>query len=440
MTTASNTAFRVRSRFFGWMLSVIFVFGLFPQGNVRSAEPVRDAAFRQDVLTFSGTQNVSPDSLSSDSFLVTLNCRTLVPQPVPPRYSLILRGIDPVERDLLLDAQDGKWDRFDLFRAAMIIEGIRDPEVIRKEDLRLNALVDKVKAGLKFSGDTTPQALTKALFEAMHKEILTRPYQIDCTEISKVLKTGHFNCVSATVLFNCLADKAGLDVRALEMPGHALSRVKFGQGQSMNIETTCAAWFDLKDNAERLAATVLRVAPAPDVSNPPTANNAANPAKPETLEELTENLREISSIQLTATIYYNLGIDHIAQKRFAEAVAANTKALYLDPSNASAWKNLLVSINNWVLHLTSEKGKERFDIAATLLDQGILLDPGYANFKENQLYTFYHWIYELALRGRFSDARTVYTFANERMPDNPQLAELMQSIRTYEAKANKEKK
>ena len=34
-------------------------------------------------------------------------------------------------------------------------------------------------------------------------------------------------------------------------------------------------------------------------------------------------------------IYYNRGVDLLAEKRFAEAAAANAKALRLDPTNAT---------------------------------------------------------------------------------------------------------
>ncbi|MDR3182178.1 MAG: hypothetical protein LBT89_04520 [Planctomycetaceae bacterium] len=418
---AMNTAVRLRYRFLIIFAGIL----LFNSAIAADRDPVR-----QDVITFSGIQPASEQSLTPDSYIVPLRCKTAVTK----QYSVIIRNVDPVERALLLDAADGRWNHFDLFRAALIVEGIRDPELIKKYEDRLNRLVAEIKAKLQINNTLTPQVLTKELFEAMHREILTKDYSIDCTEVGKVMATGHFNCVSATVLFNCLAEKAGLDVYALEMPGHALSRVKFG-GNAMDLETTCPTWFALKSNAERFNATMLRAGPQAAPVNPQTGNNAAGnteeaaPLKPiENLEDLARGLREISPVQLTATIYYNIGVDKHAQKQFAEAAAANVKAMYLDPENQTAWGNLMAAINNWSLELTSVKGEERFDIAAILLDQGLTLDPSYKNFKTNQLHVFYHWIYGLAMKRRFSDARTVFQFADVRLPNDTNLAALMAGI------------
>jgi len=404
--------------------------------------PERDA-FRSDVLTFHGTQGVSADSLSTDSFLVTLTCRTADPVKKPPLdYSFILRGIDPVERALFQDALSGKWEqweRFDLFRAAMIAEGVRDPELIRTYEGRLNTLVAKVLSAAQAEEKNSPQELTRSLFEAMHREILTKPYNIDCTELSKVMTTGHFNCVSATILFNCLAEKAGLDVCALEMPGHALSRVRFTEGVAMNLETTCPTWFDLQSDQERAMAT-QRVSAAPVVAQPEPvkAQNAAAP--PEAMTELSSHLREITPVQLVATIYYNIGVDLITKKRYPEAAAANIKALYLDKRNEQAWSNLLASLNNWALELTKEEGGSQYHVATVILDQGVSLDPTYANFSSNQTYVFYNWIGGFAKLGQFDKARQVYAHANQRLPGNETLRNLLAWVDQEETKLQQRQK
>jgi len=422
LRTNNRLSVSMRLVLFAALLSLV----LLPLGRLHGAE--RDPK-QSNVLTFQSDRPIV-DSLSSDSFLVTLECKTPDPkQTQPPKYTIILRGIDPVERALFQDAQGGKWERFDLFRAAMIVEGVRDIELIRTYESRLDALVAQVTAASRVSGNTSPQALTRALFEAMHKEILTGSYNIDCTELSKVMKTGYFNCVSATVLFNCLAEKAGLDVCALEMPGHALSRVKFSNGTSIDPETTFPKWFDLQSDKERQMAVLQRIAPAPAQPNGVTAQNAAL-AAPEPLTELPSNIREISPVQLAATIYYNIGVDLHAQQRYEEAVAANVKALYLDRENEQAWTNLLAYINNWALDVASENKGRKYDIATFLLDQGVALDPTYSNFRDNYTYVFYHWIRGLALLGRFEDAQKVFDIANaqSRVPNNESLMTLIKSV------------
>lgn len=401
--------------------------------------------YRSDILTFHKDQEVAANSLSADSVHITLDCKTASPQ----KYGFILRGIDPVEKALLQDIQSGKWaEHFGLFRSAMIIEGIRNPNLIRSYEIRLDTLVAKVVSAQQAAGKTSQQSLTRALFEAMHKELLTKPYSLDCTELSKVMQTGHFNCVSATVLFNCLAEKAGLDVCALEMPGHALSRVKFADGTAMNLETTCPTWFDLQNEKDRQMATLQRVAPAPAQSKPPTGSNAGMPsdaipetAAPEPVAELPSNLREISPVQLLATIYYNTGVDLLtAKQQHPEAMAANIKALYLDMGNEQAWANLCASINNWALELVDkQRAKKHYDIATILLEQGVALDPAYQKFQENQVYVFYYWIRELALLGHFDKARDVFAYANQRIPNNEQLRDLINKVNQSEESTRKQR-
>ena len=422
----------VRSLSVRFVVIVALLFlSLFPIGRLNGTE--RDV-YRSDVLTFHGHQRIAIDTLTSDSFSVTLACKTADMAQTPPIYSIILRNIDPVERELFLDAQNGNWKRFNLFRAAMIAEGIRSPELIDAYEARLDALVAKVLTETRANGDITPQILTRSLFEAMHREILTSPYSLHCTELSKVMSTGSFNCVSATVLFNCLAEKAGLDVYALEMPGHALSRVRFADGIAMNIETTAPTWFDLQTDKERHMATLQRVAaPALAQTVPPTARDANAPPEVIAEAELPKNLREISPVQLVATIYYNIGVDLHAKQRFPEAAAANIKALYLDKDNEQAWTNLLASLNNWALDLASESKGRKYNIATVILDQGVTLDPTYATFRVNQTYVFYRWISGLLLLGRFDDAREVYGHAQKRLPDDEELQNLMNYVNQAEA-------
>lgn len=386
---------------------------------------------RQDILRFVGP-NTTNVTVTGDSYLIRLNRRT----NDSTKYGIVVYGVDPVERALLQDAQDGRWDNFDLFRAALIVEGIRDPNKIRDYEARLDKIVAEARTQLQtVRQENSPEALTRKLFELLHQKILTSPYDIDCTTLGKVLETGHFNCVSATVLFNCLAYKAGLDVYALEMPGHALSRVKFN-GTSMDLETTCPKWFELKDDTARRNATLQRVASAvPAETFPVTGNQSENstntPSAANSVSEqnnLPHKIREISPVQLIATIYYNQGVDFHAEKRYAEAAMSNVKALHLDPVNATAWGNFMAAINNWSIELTTELNPKRYDIAAMLLDRGVYLDPDYDKFQANQLHIYYFWIRDLAVEGRNEDAKIVFALADQRLPGNKELATLMQAI------------
>jgi tetratricopeptide (TPR) repeat protein len=407
----------------------------------QNSQQKNEDILRQDVLRFVGPVSESLNfTIPDDAYLVRLNPRrSTKPEPskIPPAYNMLIRNVDPAEKALFQDAQDGKWDNFNLFRAAMIAEGERDPAKIKIYESKLDSILQKVKAKNQQNNNREPsEILTRDLFESLHREIMTRPYDINCTNLSRVFETGKFNCVSATVLFNVVGEKAGLNVIALEMPGHALSRVRFGN-KEMDIETTCPDWFKL-ENREAIAAATMQYVAKPESAtpNPAAGNNMNNKntmSESEKLMELSKNLREITPVQLIATIYYNHGVDLFNEKKYAEAAVANLKALQLDPENDSAWVNLMKTVNNWALELSSgnsTNGIKRYDLAAILLDQGWYIDTNYANFKTNQLHVYFNWIHDLAVRGRIDAAKEVFTYADKRLPNNPVLAKLMDTIIT----------
>jgi tetratricopeptide (TPR) repeat protein len=408
------------------------------QSNSQKIENI----LRQDILRFVGPISDSLNfTIPDDAYLVRLNPKRLAKGELgklPPAYNMLIRNVDPVEKALFQDAQDGKWDNFNLFRAAMVAEGERDPAKIKSYEIKLDAILQKIKNKNQNNNSASAENLTRELFESLHKEIMTRQYDINCTNLSRVFETGKFNCVSATVLFNVLGEKAGLNVHALEMPGHALSRVRFA-GKEMDLETTCPDWFKLENKDALAAATTQRVAQSEAAApNPVAGNNMGNKNMQDTesasvkLAELSKRSREITPVQLIATIYYNHGVDLLNEKRYAEAAMVNIKALYLDPESETAWGNLMVAINNWALELSSgsaTNGIKRYDLAAILFDQGCYMDTGYEKFKTNQLHVYYHWILDLAIKGRIDAAKEVFTYADKRLPNNPTLARLMDTIK-----------
>ena len=154
------------------------------------------------------------------------------------------------------------------------------------------------------------------------------------------------------------------------MPGHV--RVVVNCDRSLlQIEVTCPLWPDA-------------VRPIPNVDNADLAGatgsaNARTPSDSDT-GRASDTLREISVSGVLAMIYYNRGIDAFNDRRYADAVALNRKALLLDAGNQTARGNLLASINNWALAL-SDAGQ--FDAAESLLAAGRRFDPSHAAFVHN---------------------------------------------------------
>ncbi len=116
------------------------------------------------------------------------------------------------------------------------------------------------------------------------------------------------------------------------------------------METTCPQWFSV-------SGTPAVAAPR-EMSQP----------------------RQLSDVELVATIYYNRGVDLLADRRFAEAVAANAKAVRLDPHNTTAKGNYLATINNWGIELATAG---QYAKASELFRLGMSTEPGFAAFRDN---------------------------------------------------------
>ncbi len=291
----------------------------------------------------------------------------------------------------MADGADGRWDDHWLLTAALVASGVSDRDRLAQYEARFDRwAVELSREGR--AGDPRRQA--RRILDFLHARILQGGYRLDATDLREALDEGRFNCTSASVLFNCLAQRLGMAVCGLELPGHAMSRVVFAQG-SLDVETTSPA--SLKPQA---------------ASGSPAGGRAAP--------------REVTDVQFVAMIYYNRGVDLLARRRFAEALASNAKALRLDPSNATARGNLFATLNNWAVALAKDG---RYAEAAGLLRRGLLLDPGGEPLAANYVRVHRQWVDALCGQGRFDEALAVLCAAAEIRPDEPVFRGLRAEIR-----------
>jgi tetratricopeptide (TPR) repeat protein len=308
----------------------------------------------------------------------------------------------PLEKRLFDDAADGRLEEFSLLAAALVASGVEDAQVLQRYEERQTALLEELRRSGKLCGPPRHQA--QVVFEFMHRRVLTGGYRTDCTDLRNALDEGRFNCVSASVLFNCLAGELGLPVCGLEIPGHAMSRLRLPDGP-LDVETTCPRWFQLIGDPRKQAELVEKaIGPGPSFARCPSVPAAADRSQ----------AREVSPAEMAAMIYYNRGVDLLAEKRFERSATANAKALRLDPQSATARGNLLATINNWAIALGSS---ERYAEAVELLREGLELDPGYETFAPNYVHVHHQWVERLCRSGRFEEALQVLARAAAEMPD-----------------------
>jgi tetratricopeptide (TPR) repeat protein len=250
-----------------------------------------------------------------------------------------------------------------------------------------------------------------AAFRFMHREILTGPYDVRCSRLDNVFDGGAYNCVTATILFNCLARELGLTVSGGEAPAHVVSLLRTPRG-TLEIETTCARWFELS---------------ADEAKRPRVAGNAASPGT----TRGAALQRELGTAELTAIVYYNLGVDFAERRQFADAVAANFKALRLDPRCQNARGNLLAAVNNWALDLTE---RQRFAEAVALLAHGRHVAPEHETFTRNHVAIHQRWVQRLYQRGQFAQAAALLENAEQQFPHDAYFHEArMDLYRQWEA-------
>ena len=292
---------------------------------------------------------------------------------------------------MFADAADGRLDEHTLLVAALVASGVEHEKTLRHYQRRLAALVGELSRPGRLAG--TPEHRARTVFEFMHRRVLRGGYSLDCTDLRIALDRGRFNCVSGSVLFNCLAEEIGLAVCGLEIPGHAMSRVHLRRG-AIDVESTCPNWFRLMDDPKKQAELVEKT-----IGTRPRG------------DRLTA--REVSPIQLTAMIYYNRGVDLLAAKRFEQAAVANAKSLRLDPSSTTARGNLLATINNWAIDLGNSR---RFAEAADLLRRGLAFDPNYEPFESNYVHVNHQWVEQLCQSGQFAAALDALAKAAAELP------------------------
>ena len=319
-----------------------------------------------------------------------------------PRVPNVFFGeaLTGLEQRLFADAADGRLDEHSLLDAALVASGVDRAEALQRYARQRDALVEELRPLI--SPTQTPRRQAEVVFEFMHRRVLQGGYHIDCTDLRLALDEGRFNCVSASVLFNCLAGPLGLPVCGLEIPGHAMSRVSLPE-EPLDIETTCAEWFRWMGNPGKQAEMAAKAAGTPP----------SHPRGP---------IREVSPVQIAAMIYYNRGVDLLAEKRFATAAAANAKALWLDPDSTTARGNLLATINNWAIDLGNSG---RCAEARDLLLQGLALDPLYETFGTNFVHVHHQWVQSLCQAEQFETALKVLSDGAAAQPDRPYFAQAL---------------
>jgi tetratricopeptide (TPR) repeat protein len=239
-----------------------------------------------------------------------------------------------------------RGDSLSLLRAALMAGDVESVTDVAESVTRFQQHCAALRSAETVRGTTGEQAA--AIFAFLHREILTSRYDADCTELAQTLTTGRYNCVSATILFQCLSREFGLHAVVLESADHMFCRVHTPKGD-LDLETTCPEWFNLSANERRHAD---------------------------------------GSFRAIGAVCYNRGVECLRREEFAASLTFNEAALRLDPDSAIARGNLLATYNNWAVSMARSGD---FSAALSILERGRALAPDHEPFGRNANYFRAEW-------------------------------------------------
>jgi tetratricopeptide (TPR) repeat protein len=235
----------------------------------------------------------------------------------------------------------------------------------------------------------------RKLLQFVHAGPMRKGYVLEQTDLTRILDTGTFNCVSSATLYNGLARRLGLDARGIEVPDHAFSILYDGTNHS-DVETTTGLGFDpARDPQARKQferETGFQYIP----------------------ESHRDQRREIDEPGLVAIIYYNHGVFHTRDRQYTAALKANFCALSLDREFASAVQNTLGTLVKWSGTLADE-GK--FDRGLDVVRVGLALAPEDYSLRNNRDYLWQRAAEVQAAAGDIDGALATLDQAAAETPD-----------------------
>jgi len=158
---------------------------------------------------------------------------------------LTIPDVTAFERALYDDAKDGKLDSHDPVTAGLVASGA-SKEAIEKFGAKWKAfLAELVTAGK----DKSAREKAELALVRLHEKLMPGGYDFTQNDMTKLLASGSYNCVTSALAYQAAGAALGLDVRGVLVPSHVYVRV-VADGVSYDVETTSAGGFLLAQDDE----------------------------------------------------------------------------------------------------------------------------------------------------------------------------------------------
>jgi tetratricopeptide (TPR) repeat protein len=290
------------------------------------------------------------------------------------------------EIGLLHDVADGALD------TPLITAALTASRPARKQWTMLAARHDQlVERAKQLAAQASSESVAAAsIYKLLHQEVFTGSYRAKSTSVAEAMETGDYNCVSATILYITLARPSGLRVTPMATPSHVYCRI--GGEVSLDVQTTCADWFQYMDRPDLQRAALER-----------TPGYSPNVVP-----------RRLTDVELIGKIYYNRGVFQLNDKLFADAEQSFHVSLQLDTDDDAARENLLATKNNWALEKCN---RQDFPNASQMILQGLELNKDYSPFQLNDLHIHQRWAQALCREGKYDEAAQILSACQSRRPE-----------------------
>jgi hypothetical protein len=233
--------------------------------------------------------------------------------------------------------------------AALLAADITESQEIAFCERTIAGLVEQWRDEFVANGAIPSRKMASSLLEFLHRRVLTGKYHRVGWDVCHALKTGEFNCLTASLLYYELATRAGLEATPVQLPAHVAVMVSCADTR-LFVETTLA-------NGVQFEA-------------PPKG-------------------RALSPTEFVGLVYFNRAVESLESGDLAGAIRWNLAARRLAPHSPEVSGNLTASINR-AAWLATQRGD--FREALRLLAQGSEWLPQQQSLRRNRDRVASRWI------------------------------------------------
>jgi tetratricopeptide (TPR) repeat protein len=244
-----------------------------------------------------------------------------------------------------------------------------------------------------FGDDKTKEYTTKEkakiVFDYLHRNVL-KEYNASATTLDVTLRTGKYNCLTATLIYALMLDDIGVKSDIVALPTHIFSRIKTEDNKIIDIENSTPFGFDI-GSSEDAQKNFTRITGFKYVGDSD---------KLETLDK--QGVFSVIYANRAATAFKD-GFPVLAFQNALKAMAVNPKGRELSPNVAMGY----------VAYSGELVKKGDFDRAVAILEEGIGFIEDNQSLVSNYMVALDGKITMLVREDKYDDAVSIAKRARE---------------------------